>query len=266
MQEIIVEDFKSYKETIPKILERLELKEKIKNQEKILIKPNLTTNQPFPCTTSVDFVEEVIKYCLENSKAEIIIAEGSGGCDTEKAFKDLGYYELAKKYKIKLIDLNKTERIKLENEKALVLKTIFLPRIVFESFIINLPVLKIHSEAKLTAAMKNLFGFYLNTEFLVKEGDYWVLKKDIPAGYWNKSELHYFGVHKAIIDLNKYINVGFHLVDGSIGQLKSEVYGIPADPPIGKIIAGYDAKLVDVECAKLLKLNPENIFYLKHHN
>lgn len=266
MGEVIVKEFKSYSKTILEILEKLDLKEKIKNQEKILIKPNLTVNEPPPCTTPVELVEEIIKYCKENSKAEIVIAEGSGGCETERCFKELGYYELSKKYNVILVDLNKAERIELKNDEALVLKKVFLPKIAFESFIINLPVLKIHSAAKLTSAMKNLFGFFLNKEFLEKEKDYWILKKQIPQGYWNKSELHYLGVHQSIIDLNMYIKANFNLVDGSIGQLKCEVGGIPANPPIKKIIAGYDPKLVDIECAKLLGLKLDSILYLRNSN
>lgn len=91
----------------------------------------MTINRSPPCTTPAELVEEVIKFCQDNSKAEIIIAEGSGGCDTQKAFADLGYRQLSQKYQIKLIDLNREERILLKNPKALVLKKVKLPKIIF---------------------------------------------------------------------------------------------------------------------------------------
>ena len=84
-----------------------------------------------------------------------------------------------------------------------------------------------------------------------------------PSGsWWNKSELHMFGVTESIVDLCRYIHLDFNLIDASIGQQKSEVHGQPCDPPIGKIIAGFDACEVDKICAPLLNLASEEIKYL----
>jgi uncharacterized protein (DUF362 family) len=126
-----------------------------------------------------------------------------------------------------------------------------LPKIIFESFFINLPVLKEHDEAIITCAAKNLFGFYLN-------------QKIIPSiiGWWNKSELHLFGVHKSIIDLNNYIKSDFVLVDASVGQKGNEITGPACQPPIKKLIAGFDALEVDRFCVPLLRHDPKEIPYL----
>jgi uncharacterized protein (DUF362 family) len=267
MSKIFVKDFINFSQTVPQILKEAGLAEKIntfdklsvdaeqsrsiKKQNKILLKPNLTAIRPPPCTTPVELVEEVVRFCRANSKTEIIIAEGSGGCDTEKAFVELGYKDLSQKYDIKLIDLNQEERIFLKNEKALVLKKVKLPKIIFDSFFINLPVLKEHNEAIVTCAAKNLFGLYLN-------------QKIIPSitGWWNKSELHLFGVHKAIIDLNNYVKSDFVLVDASIGQRGNEINGFACQPAIKKLIAGFDAMEIDRFCAPLLGHEPDEIPYL----
>jgi len=196
----------------------------------------------------------VVKFCQQNSQAKIIIAEGSGGCDTNKAFSDLGYLVFSKQPRVTLMDLNRAPRIEKEDQSALRLKKVLLPKIAFESFIINLPVLKIHSAAKMTACMKNLYGFYLNRNF--------IFKKIVGGPWWNKSELHFFGVNQSIIDLNRYIKTHFNLVDASLGQLGGEVRGFPCQPPLGKIIAGFDPKAVDIACAPLLGLSPAEIVYL----
>ena len=253
MAKIFIEDFLSFQETVSLILKKASLAEKIKDQKRILLKPNLTTVRPPPCSTPVGLVEEVVKFCQEYSSAEIIIAEGSGGCDTGEAFLKLGYKNLAEKYQVKLIDLNRAERIVLEDPKALVLKKVKLPKIVFESFFINLPVLKEHDEAIVTCAAKNLFGLYLN-------------QKIIPSiiSWWNKSELHIFGVHRAIIDLNHYVKSDFILVDASVGQKGNEINGSPCQPPIKKLIAGFDTFEVDRFASRLLGHDPSKIEYLKH--
>lgn len=252
---ILTADFTSFSRSVPEILTKADLKKLIKNQNKIILKPNLTTNFPPPCTTPVEMVEEVIKFCKKNSKAEIIIAEGSGGCDTLTAFKDLGYEELAKNNKIKLVDLNREERIELTNPKARALKKVKLPKILFDGFFINLPVLKQHDEGILTCATKNLFGIYLN------EG----LIKHFMPNWWNKSELHYkYGVQDSIYDLNLYRPFDFVLVDASIGQMGNEITGKPRNPPIKRLFAGYDNLEVDRYCAPYLDLDSRGIPYLNY--
>jgi len=249
MTNVLIRDFQNFQTSVSSILEETDLKGKIKGWKKIILKPNLTTNRKPPCTTPVELVEEVVKF-IQPTGAEIIIAEGSGGCDTQKSFKDLGYQNLAEKYNLKLIDLNKEERVEKENSQALVLKKVKLPKIIFEGFLINLPVLKEHNEAVVTCAMKNLFGLYLNQ------------KASSIFGWWNKSELHRFGVHESIHDLNLYVKSNFVLVDASIGQIGSEISGPPCQPPLGKVIAGFDAKEVDKVCAGLLGHKIEEIKYL----
>ena len=181
MKDIFELDFVSFKKSVPEILQKSNLAGLIKNRARILLKPNLTTVMKPPCTTPVELIEETVKFCQNYSKAEIIVAEGSGGCDTLKAFKELEYEKLVEKYKIKLIDLNREERIIKENPRARALKKVKLPKIIFDSFFINIPVLKQHDEGILTCATKNLFGLYLN------EG---LIKKFMP-NWWNKSELHF---------------------------------------------------------------------------
>lgn len=253
MKKIINIDFVSFEKSVPEILRQSNLKKLIKDQKTILIKPNLTTNLPPPCTTPVELVEEIVKYCQQKSQADIFVAEGSGGCDTQKAFLELGYQRLVEKYKIKLIDLNREQRIEKSNPQARSLKKVKLPKIIFDSFFINVPVLKQHDQGILTCATKNLFGLYLN------EG---LIKKFMPR-WWNKSELHFkYGVMDSVYDLNSYCPASFVLVDASIGQKGNEIHGHPCNPPLKKLIAGFNNLEVDRYCAPLLSLDPKTIDYL----
>jgi len=253
MKDIFELGFVSFKKSVPEIMQKSNLAGLIKNRARILLKPNLTTVMKPPCTTPVELIEETVKFCQNYSKAEIIVAEGSGGCDTLKAFKELEYEKLVEKYKIKLIDLNREERIIKENPRARALKKVKLPKIIFDSFFINIPVLKQHDEGILTCATKNLFGLYLN------EG---LIKKFMP-NWWNKSELHFkYGVQQSVFDLNLYRPSDFVLVDASIGQLGNEIHGQPCLPPVNKLIAGFDNLAVDRFCAPLLDLDPDQIPYL----
>jgi len=254
MEKVFTVGFISFSKSVPQILHIAELAKLIKNQKTIILKPNLTTNLPPPCTTPAELVEEVIKFCQKNSKAKIIVAEGSGGCDTAKAFIDLGYQGLAEKYHVELVDLNRESRIPLENPKARALKKVKLPKIIFEGFFINLPVLKQHDIGILTCATKNLFGIYLNENSILRR---------LAPNWWNKSELHFrYGVQKSIYDLNLYRPSDFVLVDASIGQTGNEIHGPACNPPIKKLFAGFDNLEVDRVCTPYLGLDPNSIPYL----
>lgn len=253
MRNIICVNFISFEKSVPEILEKANFLEKIKHQKRVILKPNLTTNLPPPCTTPVQLVEEVVRFCLKIPSLEIIIAEGSGGCDTLQAFEDLGYKKLEKKYPVLLKDLNREKRVLKENPSARAIKKVKLPEIVFDGFFVNLPVLKQHDEGILTCAAKNLFGLYLN------EG----LISHFKPNWWNKSELHFkYGVQESIYDLNLYRPSDFVLVDASIGQVGNEIHGKPCNPPLKKLIAGEDNFEVDRFCAPLLDLEPDAIPYL----
>jgi len=239
--------FENYAESVTKILDLIGAKELIAKEKRIILKPNLTTNKVSPVTTPVELVEEVLKYCRKNSKAEIIIAEGSGGCDTVKCFEELGFYKLEEKYGCKVIDLNREKRIVVTRSDALKLKKFKMPEILSGAFLINLPILKEHSNTRVTAAMKNLFGLYISP---------------IPYRFagWNKAKLHRLGIHECVFDLNLYKKPNISLVDANIGQVGDEIKGVPKK--FGVLLASTDPVAVDVRCAEILGKNWKEIEYL----
>jgi len=243
-------NFKNFAKSVPEVLRKAGLAEKIKKEKRIVLKPNLTLNKKPPTTTPVELIAKVVEFCQKESKAKIIIAEGAGGCPTKKSFADLGYTKMAQEKKVELLDLNKTKRVTLKNNKALIFKKIKLPQVLLNAFLINLPVLKEHNEAKLTCAMKNLIGTYQNKAIFLSRAP------------WSKMDLHRKGLNESIWDLNLYLKSDFVLVDASIGQKGGEINGQPCYPPIGRLVAGFDALETDIRAAKLLGLEKEEIPYL----
>lgn len=239
--------FENYADSIKKVLDLIKVNELIANEKRIILKPNLTINKKPPVTTDVRCVEEVLKYCKNNSKAEVIIAEGSGGCDTVRCFEELGYYKLEEKYGVKVIDLNREKRALLTRSDALKLKKFKMPEILSGSFLINIPVLKEHSTTGITAAMKNLFGLYISP---------------IPYRYagWNKAKLHKLGIHQCIFDLSLYKKANVNIVDASVGQIGGEIEGTPKQFNI--LLASVDPVAIDVRCAELLGKNWKEMEYL----
>ena len=231
MSEIFEINFKEFDKKILAVFELMKLKEILKKEKRIVLKPNLTTCLPYPITTDPNFVEMIVEKILSFYDGEIFIAEGSGGYDTNLAFLKLGYQKIAKKFKIKLIDLNRAERIKVENKNALVLKSVWLPKIILNSFLISLPVPKDHSSAVFTCSLKNMIGIFLSKDY-VKEYDreklekigVFVAKKIWEKG-WNKGELYEIGLHQAIFDLNLYKKPDLTICDARYGIKGSELGG-----------------------------------------
>lgn len=152
--------FKSYGETVPKILQLIKLDVELKKHEKIVLKPFLRDSESK--STPPEFVEAVLKYCIEHKTpaAEIFIAEGSDGEDTMEMFASNGYQSLAEKYPVGLIDLNNTEAQEVADGEFLKFSKISYPKILSESFIISLPKLGEDEELEMVSSLSNMIGAF----------------------------------------------------------------------------------------------------------
>lgn len=244
-------EFTSYKDSIKQALDIIKADKVLSAETKILIKPNLVNDMPFPITTSVACCEAVVEYIIDCSNAEIVIAEGCGDkdLDTDDIFKTLGYFDTAEKYDVQLIDLNSAKLKKLSRKDCQVFPEIYLPEIAFTHYIISVPVLKAHSLSKITGSLKNMIGFappkYYSGKF----------------GIWKKAVFHE-NIHQAISDLNRYRTPDLTILDASIGMAEFHLGGPQCEPPVNKIIAGFNPVGVDRTAAELLGLDWQTIPHL----
>ena len=250
IMKISVTEFVSYRESIREALDNINAGKTLSLQTNVLIKPNLINSSPPPITTPVECVEAVIHYIRSYANANIIIAEGCGASDydTEKVFCDLGYVELSESLNVPLINLNTEKTILLKNEKCRFFKEFHMPEIAMNHFIISVPVLKAHSLAIITGSLKNMMGFAPPRYYQA-------------GGHWKKSLFHQ-RMHESIEDLNIYRHADLTIMDASIGLPEYHLGGRECDPPLNKIIAGYDPLETDRIGAGLLGLNWEDIPHL----
>lgn len=243
--------FKDYLSSVKKALDLISAKDILEKQEKIIIKPNLVIDSPPPVTTDVDCVEAIVRYCLDCSQAKIIIAEGSGGCDTIVAFNKLRYRDLAKKYKLSLFDVDREGVLSLKNPDVFIYKEIKLPRTLLDGYLISVPVLKDHSITCTTLSLKNMIG---------------LLPEEYYSGFWSykKSDVHRIDVDKAIIDINRYRKPDLCVIDGRIGQKTCHLSGPPCHPPKNVILASYDPVAIDIVGSSILGWKCKEIKYLNY--
>lgn len=194
--------FKSYEETVPKILSILKLQRELKKYDKIVLKPFLTN--PLQESTSREFVESVLKFVLlhKNPVAEVFIAEGADGENTQELFETLGYDKLAERYDVSLVDLNKSETEFVENYEFLKFEGIEYPRILMESFVISLPKLSMNEETVVSGPLSNMLGAFPASRY---------------NGFFsrNKSKIRKWPIKYAVHDIVKCKMPEFAVVDGS---------------------------------------------------
>jgi uncharacterized protein (DUF362 family) len=249
---LAVVNFTTYEKSIAEALDIIDARAILARQNKILIKPNLINKSPYPVTTPPECCEAVITYILRCADtAEIVIAEGCGDmdCETDEVFKALGYDLLAEKYSIKLIDLNTAPLRKCENKQCRYFPVFYLPEIAFTHFIISVPVLKAHSLAIFTGALKNMMGFAPPKHY---SGRY---------GSWKKALFH-GNMQQSIMDLAEYRLPDLSIMDATAGLPDFHLGGPVCDPPVGKILADFDPYEVDRKGATLLGMDWKQIGHL----
>lgn len=212
----------------------------LRQQKRILIKPNLVNASPPPITFPAALAEALVVAIRQHCDAKIIIAEGCGErhLTTDQIFHELGYRHLAIRQNIELIDLNEAPLKRLELPDCTVFPEMHLPEVLFDSFIISAPVLKAHSLADVTVAMKNMIGCAPPAHY--QQG-----------GYWKKSAFHN-RIHASIFELNRYRAPDLCFVDATVGMADYHLGGDFCDPPVGKLIVGTDPVAVDAAGTLLL--------------
>ena len=244
-------DFAGFAESLPQLLDEIGAAEVFRAQEQILIKPNLVNTSPPPITLPVAAVSTLVEYIRDCSNARIIIGEGTGMAQrsTLEVFRSHGYDRLAARYGLQLVDLNEAENLRLHNPDCRVFPEFHLPKLAFDSYIISFPVLKAHSLAGVTLAMKNMMGF--PSHHYYQRG-----------GHWRKSVFH-AQMQRAIFELNLYRKPDLSLVDASIGLAEFHLGGPTCEPPVKKLLAGFDPVAVDAAGASLLGFDWRQIEHIR---
>ena len=225
---------------------------KFYNGRPVLVKPNLVEALAPPITTPVGLVGAVIDCVREISPgSEIIIGEGTGASDyeTPHAFDELGYTELARVKGVRLVDLNHEPTVELEDPELLRWPVMHLPRVIMESFIISVPVLKAHTLAGVTLTMKNMMGAPPPVHYQA-------------GGHWKKSAFHTM-MQESVLDLNCYRTPDMTVLDATVGMSEGHLGGPTCNPPPGVVVMGFDPVAIDAYGCGLLKRDWRDIGHIR---
>jgi uncharacterized protein (DUF362 family) len=131
----------------------------LEGKKRVLIKPNFVSTTVPLAATQADVVEGILAFLKPIYKGEIIIGETAAGSATEEGFRNFGYYDLAKKHPVRLVNFD------LEpHEKMYVIDSKFRPRPIRvthfvldpDTYIISAARLKTHDRVVATLSLKNI--------------------------------------------------------------------------------------------------------------
>ena len=250
------------------------------DDRKIVIKPNIVepvvpVDKGLGVNTDWQVVKALVLLLYRiNPEFEIIVAEGAGGWARpgtpnapswaesdgytisgyrtmiETLQNDPGYANL----NLEWVDLNydDTVRVAVPEPRISDDQTLFfLPRTLVEAdFIINAPVLKVHSPC-ITVGLKNWIGVLPGMVYGWSKG----------TGYDRNGILlnHTPGrLQKDMVEIVRTLGCDFVLVDAIVGREKEKgFWGI--SKRTNMIIAGEDVVSVDVVSAHLMDINPDDV-------
>jgi uncharacterized protein (DUF362 family) len=210
---------------------------------RILLKPNMVVAKPNSsgATTNPLILDALIEHLMQTSPGEIIIGESSEvGRDTMQAYRVTGVYDVAQKWKVTLLDFKKDHQISVDVPNGKVLKKVLIAETVRKvDYLINLPILKVHSQTTVTIGMKNLKGCIPDQE---------------------KSRFHRLNLPQCIADLNTVIIPDLTIVDATLCSLEWELGGLPVR--LNTILAGKNVLATDIVAASLLGYRIDEVEHL----
>lgn len=220
----------------------------LRSDHRVLIKPNICFCFPIPpygMVTTTSILEALVRLLVEHGCRDITIGEGTVdilGSTTLRGYHWTRIDRLAQKFDLKLIDLNGGPFVWVDLGGV----SVRVCEAAFETeFLINVPVLKTHSQTRVSLGFKNLKGF---------------------LGPTSKAKLHGTGrLNELICRLNEVIDSKLTIIDGTY------VLETGPDTVLGNayrenlIIAGQDPFACDVVSARVMGIDPSEVGYLSEY-
>jgi len=219
-------------------LEMVEAYESVSEEKPVLIKPNyITASHPSTGTTTDSrVIEGVVKFLKQHGVEDIVIGEGSGFSDTFEAFRIAGVDAVAKRWNVKLVDLNKDDFIPIRSPSPLANK-VKIAKTALESTIISVPKLKPHRQTGVTLSIKNMMG-----------------------AATPKGSMH-LNLSRNIAELASILRPSIAVIDGIVAGEVHETSENPVEMNI--VIAGRDPVAVDAVGAAVMGMPPSEVKHLR---
>jgi len=230
------------------------LEKVVSNGDRVIVKPNFNSNDPFPASSDPEFVKAVVSLLHKVGASQVVIIESSGmpWLPTRNVLEKTGMIEAAKECGAELRVLDNKEWVDIEIDGKR-WKKVSIARDALEenAKLVLLPCMKTHRYARFSLSLKLAVGL---------------------LGFRQRNDLHSAYIEEKIAELNLAVDPVLIIMDGR----KCFVTGGPAvgrveEPNV--ILASGDRVAMDVEALKILQsykadnrldMNPWEFPQIKH--
>lgn len=218
----------------------------VKKGADVIIKPNICNayhGPEYASTTNPAVVAAIVALCLNAGAGRVRVMDFPFGGKAQNAYETSGIAQAVEAAggQMELMNLLKYQKVEIPNPLALK-KTEVYGDILNADTVINVPIAKHHSGARLTLGMKNLMGTILN-----------------------RGALHANGLHQSIVDLSTVVKPQLTVIDatrilvanGPTGGSLSDVRQMDT------VIASADVVAADAYAATLFNITGSDIEYIR---
>jgi uncharacterized protein (DUF362 family) len=239
-----------------------------KGKQRVMLKPNLVAASP-AFTTKPEVIATLARL-MKRAGRDVLIGEGSaaaGGFNVKGAetyrtrrrdildglqqhvFDQLGYTDLARSLGVPLVNLHSGEMVDVSLSNGCAFEKITLHQsLTHIDLLCSVPMMKTHTLATVTLAMKNLIGLYPGTVYYSVRS--WLHDRAAETGSP--------GVAYEIVDMVRANRTGLSVIDASSAmQGNGPTMGTLVD--MNLIVAGTDPLAADMVATALMGIDPEEV-------
>ena len=223
----------------------------LEKAEKILVKPNIVSAEPYPTTTHPEVLDAVLSQL---SDREVLVGDAPAidAGRSKKIFEKTPLKQVCDSHGVRLVNFYSEKMKRLRSSRGYTIHVSTVPFLC--DFIISLPVLKVHNMLDLSGALKNQFGYLSRRDRLLMHAK---IKN----------------IDKGIAEVNAAVPTSLFVVDAVETMIKAqECRHGGCSAKLGVMMAGVDP--VSLDCygfdvlqrvePKLRKKTVENVEYLNY--
>ncbi len=232
----------------------------------VVLKPNNVSTEVPLCATHVDTMEGILEFLRSIKKLDnVIIAESAANGPTFEGFSNYGYFRLADKYPVKMVDLDSggSQVLYVIDEKDFRPHPVRYSSIILSpgSYVISVARLKTHNLAVATLSLKNIiFGAPLkDIGFRLRPDSRQGTKSDKPTVHGSGCR----GINYNLYSLASRVHPHLAVIDGFEGmEGNGPRMGTPVDHRV--CVAGTDWFAADRVAVELMGIDFGKIGYLNY--
>ncbi|MCU7495035.1 MAG: DUF362 domain-containing protein [Ignavibacteria bacterium] len=222
------------------------MKRFVKKGQTVVVKPNIGWDvvPEKGANTNPKLVKRIIEHCFNAGAKEVFVFDHT--CDYwTKCYSNSGIERAAKDSGAKVVSAASEsyyQQVKIKNGKRLTSAKIH-ELVLSANVFINVPILKNHGGAKVTASMKNLMGII-----------------------WDRGYMHENDLHQTIADLASFRKPDLNVIDAYYVMKNHGPKGVSKEDllTMKSQIISTDIVAADAAAIKLFGLEPDKVDYLRH--